>query len=91
MAKFRKNPIVIDAIQWNGQPPFPIADALGVPRRLLHLPAWYREDMPLPKLQVNTLEGTMEADHGDWIIKGVAGELYPCKDDIFRETYTAVD
>lgn len=39
---------------------------------------------------VDTLEGTMHAEAGDWIIKGVNGELYPCKDDIFRKTYEPV-
>ena len=40
---------------------------------------------------VSTLEGTMRADVGDWIIKGVKGELYPCKPDIFQQTYDPVD
>ena len=39
---------------------------------------------------VETLEGDMQAQAGDWIIKGVKGELYPCKDDIFRQTYEPV-
>ena len=39
---------------------------------------------------VQTLEGDMQAQAGDWIIKGIKGELYPCKDDIFRETYEPV-
>lgn len=37
---------------------------------------------------IETLEGTMKADNGDYIIKGVEGEMYPCKPDIFRKTYT---
>ncbi|MCG2963705.1 hypothetical protein KZ308_28620, partial [Escherichia coli] len=36
---------------------------------------------------IETLEGTMTAQHGDWIIKGVQGEFYPCKPDIFKQTY----
>ncbi|MFF9309907.1 hypothetical protein ACF1BS_03260 [Streptomyces sp. NPDC014748] len=39
---------------------------------------------------IHTLEGEMRATDGDWIIKGVAGEFYPCRDDIFRATYEAV-
>ena len=39
---------------------------------------------------IETLEGDMQAQAGDWIIKGVKGELYPCKDDIFRQTYEPV-
>lgn len=38
-------------------------------------------------VQINTLEGVMRADEGDWIIRGVKGELYPCKPDIFEATY----
>ena len=40
---------------------------------------------------INTLEGRMTAQVGDWIIKGVAGEFYPCKPDIFEATYEAVE
>ena len=44
-----------------------------------------------PTATIRTLEGTMKANTGDWIIKGVQGELYPCKDIIFRATYTDHD
>ena len=40
---------------------------------------------------IETLEGTMHADYGDYIIKGVNGELYPCKPDIFEKTYEAME
>ena len=40
---------------------------------------------------IQTLEGDMQAGRGDWLIKGVRGEFYPCKDDIFRQTYEPVD
>ena len=42
-------------------------------------------------LKIFTLEGTMNANIGDWIIKGVKGEFYPCKPDIFEETYEKVE
>ncbi len=42
-------------------------------------------------LDIETLEGTMRANAGDWIIRGVKGELYPCKPDIFEATYQSVD
>ncbi|MBI3966598.1 MAG: hypothetical protein HY329_13270 [Chloroflexi bacterium] len=45
---------------------------------------------PVP-LEIETLEGVMRAEAGDWIVTGVAGERYPCKDDIFRLTYEPVD
>ena len=40
--------------------------------------------------KINTLEGVMTASQGDWIIRGIHGELYPCKPDIFEQTYEAV-
>ena len=40
---------------------------------------------------IETLEGNMQASAGDWLIKGVRGEFYPCKDDVFRQTYEPVD
>ena len=43
------------------------------------------------RLMIATLEGVMYANLGDWIIRGVAGEFYPCRDDIFRATYEPVD
>ena len=43
------------------------------------------------EIDINTLEGTMRARNGDWIIKGVAGEIYSCKPDIFEQTYEAVE
>lgn len=78
MPKFRKRPIVIEAEQW-----FPGKHMEGV--------LW-----PDPKSEtqfephVITLEGPLKVSPGDWIIKGVKGEKYPCRDDIFRETYEPV-
>lgn len=43
------------------------------------------------EMNIETLEGTMKASAGDWIIKGVHGELYPCKPDIFEKTYTPIE
>lgn len=43
------------------------------------------------EMEIETLEGTMKANKGDWIIKGVKGELYPCKPDVFEMTYEKVD
>lgn len=47
-------------------------------------------DKESPKLIINTLEGTMYASEGDYIIKGISGEFYPCKPDIFHKTYEEV-
>ncbi len=83
--KYRKKPIIIYASQWSGDfDPF-INDfsdyALYVSRRI---------QLDGNKLRIETLEGTMMANMGDWIIIGVNGELYPCKDDIFKKTYEDV-
>jgi len=50
----------------------------------------YPESDRVTLVVIQTLEGTMQASPGDWIIRGVAGEFYPCKPDIFEATYEAV-
>lgn len=83
MPQFRKKPVVIEAIQWTG-------DMLDF--EPIHVMA---DDQPVgiqgDRLAIFTLEGVMEAMPGDWIIKGVKGEIYPCKPDIFAATYDAVE
>lgn len=82
MPKFRKKPVVIEAEQWTGL----LDDAM-----MAFLPAGGSGFNAEGSLSISTLEGTMRADIGDWIIKGVKGEFYPCKPDIFAATYEAVD
>jgi hypothetical protein len=116
MPQFRKKPVVIEAVNWNGH-------ALGLtnhpvdlsqprnPAVRLEMPAWMPkcheplETEALTKaavspgevwrfadsLYIGTLEGTHCAMPGDWIIRGVKGEIYPCKPDIFAATYDAAD
>jgi hypothetical protein len=98
MPQFRKKPVVIEAIQHtlmedDGSGPFPVfaTDPAG----------WLTEAMELLEheegavfwdnegLKIRTLEGTHLATPGDFIIRGVKGELYPCKPDIFAATYEA--
>lgn len=50
-----------------------------------------REDNFSPRIQIMTLEGVVTAQLGDWVIKGVMGEFYPCRDDIFQMTYEPVN
>lgn len=78
--KFRKKPVVIDAVRWTGETT-PELEALFGDEDIV-----VKTSNP-PYLLVNTLEGAMLASVGDWIIKGVKGELYPCKHDIFEATY----
>jgi len=83
MARYRKKPVVIEAEQW--VPPSPDDQA---PFRPDHLGVLYRGDgMDGPLGTIDTLEGIMTVHPGDWIITGIAGEKYPCKDAIFKETY----
>lgn len=86
MAQYRKKPVVIDACQLAqvGEP----ADAFL---------AWAEEvgfhNFTSDRdegIVITTLEGDMRGDPGDWVIKGVKGEFYPCKPDIFAATYEAV-
>ena len=90
MGQYRKKPVVIDAYQFHNR--------VGPDDR----PEWIIKaldeglvDFTQPRdtpafLTIPTLEGTMRADVGDWIIRGVKGELYPCKPDIFEATYEPV-
>lgn len=83
--RFRKKPVVIDAVQWTGDPATCDLTSIGLE---YHEGAIERIDKGI---EIRTLEGTMLCSVGDWIIKGVKGELYPCKPDIFEATYEAVD
>lgn len=78
MAKFRKKPVIIEAIQWTGNNLEEIKDFMG-----------YYESAK-KNLIIHTLEGKMIAQVNDWIIHGVQGEYYPCKPDIFEKTYEPV-
>lgn len=79
--KFRKKPVVIEAIQFNGNDKECISFCKT---------AEYSDDL-IPSLIIPTLEGKMKCSIGDWIIKGVNGEFYPCKPDIFEKTYESAD
>ena len=86
--KYRKKPVVIEAIKcvfenWND-----ICDFISVPNTL-YVPEG-EKTKEYPKLKIKTLEGIMTVNYGDWIIKGVKGEYYPCKPDIFKMTYEEV-
>jgi hypothetical protein len=83
--KFRKKPVVIEA--WRLPCPYFEAEEIahGTPDIIFK-----REKGLVVEAIISTLEGTMTASPGDWIIRGVKGELYPCKPDIFAATYDAV-
>jgi hypothetical protein len=89
-SKFRKKPVVIEAMQWDGT----VGESTWVIEWMLsnggtgRLVEW--TDLTW-RLHIDTLEGVMRADPGDWIIRGVQGEFYPCKPDIFAATYEPHD
>jgi hypothetical protein len=95
MPMFRKKPVEIEAVQWNGEvivggcPPWLAA----VGEVVAEAPADLEDGRTVfcgDRVLIGTREGTMQASPGDWIIKGTAGELYPCKPAIFAEIYEPV-
>ena len=85
--RYRKKPVVIDAVLNSGEwaPTLTWLDSVGYTVPFLGEPAIQRDADG--SILIRTLEGTMRADVGDWIIRGVKGEFYPCKPDIFDATY----
>ena len=88
---YRKKPVVIQAVQWTGSNPCEIQEFAGSAAKITkHDPT---SDMGVFvgrdrfELSIQTLEGEMKAAIGDYIIKGVNGEFYPCKEEIFEKTY----
>ena len=89
--KYRKKPVVIEAFKFYVDPiPDWFMDKVTENEIILH-DANYRTDGNLAYCVINTLEGEMRGNAGDYIIKGVQGEIYPCKPDIFMSTYEAVE
>ena len=80
--KYRKKPVIIDAIEWKGRNRYEISEFCGLDNY------YFSDDQK--ELFIPTLEGSMKANVGDYIIKGVNGEFYPCKPDIFHKTYEKV-
>jgi hypothetical protein len=88
--RYRKKPIVIEAIQltWENWPD--ICDHMEVGELSDGRPEGLLVGKDGIGLKIPTLEGIMRASEGDWIIKGIKGEIYACKPDIFKETYEEV-
>lgn len=91
--KFVKKPVVIEAVEWTGENLIEVVCFVGQKAPALHKAVesgkWdeYREIVARDGLIIKTLEGQHIASIGDWIIKGIKGEFYPCKPDIFALTY----
>ena len=86
MQKFVKKPVVIEAVEYNGANKKEIEAFVGK-----KLDTVYTELKEPLELKIPTLEGDMKASKGDYIIKGIKGEFYPCKPDIFKSTYNVVE
>lgn len=81
--KYEKKPVQVEALQWDGQNYQEVSDFLEeVVNGSVVLSS------QSPEVFINTLEGIMKAKIGDYIIKGVKGEFYPCDEEIFHLTYT---
>lgn len=82
---YEKKPVQIEALQWDGQNYEEVSDFLeeAVNGSIIH-------SSQTPEVFINTLEGIMNAKVGDFIIKGVKGEFYPCDEEIFHLTYKEV-
>lgn len=89
--KYRKKPVVIEAVKLERRFPWPdwFHDAVTNNQIITHGLGKFGEGKVY--CEIKTLEGTMIADDGDYIIKGIKGEMYPCKPDIFEMTYESVD
>jgi hypothetical protein len=91
--KFRKKPVVIEAFQFqrrnNGPVPQPdwFESAVTNNDVILRNTGKFNDPTRPAYCEIVTLEGVMTANEGDWIIRGLKGELYPCKPDIFAATY----
>lgn len=95
--RYRKKPVIVEALQWNGKNVIDIYNFLedknvetqyevNIEGKNFYID-FSRGQCVTGDLMIKTLEGTMKADIGDYIIKGVNGEFYPCKPDIFEKTY----
>ena len=83
--KYRKKPVVIEAMEWTGH-------NLGAIMAFCNGDATYEQmSSGNAAVVIKTLEGQHVASVGDWIIKGVKGEFYPCKPEIFAMTYEAAE
>jgi hypothetical protein len=86
--KYRKKPVVVEVMQYNW-------DDAGYPKKVVqdNIADFIGANLILvgDDIIIETLEGDMVAKRGDWIIKGVQGEFYPCKPDIFAATYEVAE
>lgn len=83
---YRKKPVVIEAFRWTGGP-----DQTEDPEWIIEAIRDGKITFDAGLMFIETLEGVHRAVPGDYIIRGIAGEIYPCKPDIFEQTYEPVN
>lgn len=90
--KYRKKPVIIEAIQWDGKNFDAIMSFMNKDHgHKLNYENAEEYSLKTGKIPIRTVEGTINASSGDWIIKGIKGEFYPCKPDIFEQTYELIE
>ena len=89
MSYYRKKPVVIEAVQWTGENEDELKQWAG--NNIVFDSIFLDVPVMVSPPFVRTLEGNMKISLGDYIIKGVDGEFYPCKPDIFEKTYDLVE
>ncbi|MFF0777056.1 hypothetical protein [Streptomyces sp. NPDC003720] len=88
MPRYRKRPVEIDAIHWTGHNLGAVLQFIDETKADTDVVEFNSASNPAESwINIHTLEGVMRADAGDWIIRGVKRELYPCKPDVFEQTY----
>lgn len=87
--RYRKKPVEIDAVQYTGHNSDEIRDLVG--EDLIYSSAGMIGTTGAKELHIRTLEGDMHVSQNDWVIKGVKGEFYPVKPDIFEASYDEVE
>lgn len=89
--KYRKKPLEVDAIQWTGKNKEEVRQFCGENVRFIHVKKQDEVTRSFESSHIDsdvlTREGWKSLKHGDYIVKGVHGEFYPCKEDVFLETY----
>ena len=90
MTQYRKKPVVIEAFKWTGDM-FQNDDPEWIVEAIQEGKVYFSNiGANAVTMQIDTLEGVMSANRGDYIIHGIKGEIYPCKPDIFEATYELV-
>lgn len=79
--RFRKKPVIVEAVQWTGLNRNQLGGFMGTPPKVVDN----------QRLRVYTMEGAIYAKPGDWIIRGFLGEFYPCDNEVFEATYEPVE